>query len=129
MVGSRGVGGPLQLFLFGGGACTDRRQGPSGARYEKEGLSADEQPLFRAVDRQRHHAEEDARRACDRAHAGRTHRALSRSGSNRLYFASITVTLTMRSGWRILSTTSMPEMTLPNTVYWPLRRGVGASVT
>src|SRR5688500_7506326 len=117
MVGPRRLRRSLQLFLLGGRARTDCAEGSGGARAQEEGLPAHEQSLLGAVDCQRDHAEEDARRACYRAHAGRARRALSGSGSNRLYFASRTVTLTMRSGWRILSTTSMPEMTFPNTVY------------
>ncbi len=82
------------------------------------------QSVANAVD-----AEEDARRADHGAHAGRVGRALPRSRGDRRYFASRTVTLTIRSAYSSLSTTSMPEITLPNTTYLLFRRGVSASVT
>ena len=79
------------------------------------------QSVANAVD-----AEEDARRAGHGAHAAGARRAVSRARRDRRYFASRTVTLTIRSAYFSLSTTSIPEITLPNTVYLPFEpRRVG----
>ena len=59
----------------------------------------------------------------DGADARRARVALSDARRQSRYFAPFTVALMMRSPTASLSTTSIPEMTLPKTVYLPSRRG------
>ena len=93
----------------------DRRRGEDA---REEVVSLHEQPLLVEVGRQRRDAEGAARRADRGRVSAGAGRALSGAGESRDYFAGVpfTVARRMTSGTLSCLTTSMPEITWPNTV-------------
>ena len=127
VVEPRTIRGPLQLPVFGRGAPADRPGRTPGIARGQEGVSVREQSFLGQVGRQCRDPQTRSRPvAAGRVPAG-VRRSLSGPERPCQDFAAASFTkalLRMSATW-ILSTTSMPLMTCPKTVYLPSKSGCG----
>ena len=131
VVEARQVGRSLQLPLLGRRAAPLRRNRDGGRRHRPQGVPVSEQSLLGEVGRECGGAQVAGRSAGSRDVFAGDRRALPGAGGDRrgrtVY--GFTDIFRMTSPTRILSGTSNPLITFPNTTYLPSRPGLAPSIT